>query len=494
MVLAVWLVVTSACGLAIFLHSSRTLVLATHDAELRPSLDRYVVLHTGPVLPDVRQPSTGRLGVDITLGKTDATSVDELLERYAAIASAPEGQVAKVRDALGEMIVSALARGAVVGLAPIGLWLLVGRRRRAELFHQVRRLRLLEVGLVVAMGAVLWWQPWERDEAGVAAGQRWMPLSEFLGPEVSLPDEVADLEVRGDVTTDQTRRLIESAISTYDRSKTFYREAAAGARDLDLQQPGDGETVVLLIADRHDNIGMDQVARAVGDAGGATVVFDAGDDTSVGKAWETFSLDSVTAAFDGYDRFGVAGNHDHGPFVGAYLADHGWTMLDGSPVTAPADIRLLGVDDPRSSGLGNWRDETGLSFDEVGSRLADAACEAQDRGERVSTLLVHDANLGDETLARGCTDLVLGGHTHVQAGPDRVVGENDAVGYTYTTGTAGGAAYAIALGSKPRRPAGMTLLTFRDGRPVGVQAVTLQTTGDFVVDGFVALSPAAPPG
>ncbi len=493
MALAVWLLVTLAVGLAIFLQSSRTLVLATHDAELRPSLDGYVVLHTGPVLPDVRQPSTGRLGVDVTLGKTDAASLDELLERYAAIASAPEGQVAKVRDALAGMVVSALARGAVVGLAPIGLWLLVGRRRRQELFHQVRRLRLLEVGLVIAVGAVLWWQPWERVEAGVAAGQRWMPLSEFLGPEVSLPDEVADLEVRGDVTTDQTRRLIASAISTYDRSKTFYQEAAADAQDLDLRQPGDDETVVLLIADRHDNIGMDNVARAVGDAGGASVVFDAGDDTSVGRTWETFSLDSVTAAFDGYERFGVAGNHDHGPFVSAYLAAHGWTMLDGSPVTGPADIRLLGVDDPRSSGLGNWRDETGLSFDEVGSRLADAACEAQDRGERVSTILVHDANLGGEAVARGCTDLVVGGHTHVQAGPDRVIGEDDAVGFTYTTGTTGGAAYAIALGSKPRRPAGMTLLTYRDGRPVGVQTVTLQTTGVFEVDDFVALSPADSP-
>ena len=58
---------------------------------------------------------------------------------------------------------------------------------------------------------------------------------------------------------------------------------------------------------------------------------------------------------------------------------------------------------------------------------------------------------------------------HVQAGPTRVEGENGATGYTYTTGTTGGAAYAIALGSKPRRPAGMSLVTYRDGRPVGIQ-------------------------
>ena len=98
-------------------------------------------------------------------------------------------------------------------------------------------------------------------------------------------------------------------------------------------------------------------------------------------------------------------------------------MLDGETLLGPAGIRLLGVDDPRSSGLGNWRDETGLSFTEVGDRLADAACEAQDAGRRVATVVVHDANLGAAVLERGCADLVVGGHTHVQDGPTRVEGE-----------------------------------------------------------------------
>ena len=188
-----------------------------------------------------------------------------------------------------------------------------------ELFQQARKLRLFEVGLALALAAVLWWEPWSGGGPTVAEGQEWKSLAEFLGPEVPLPDEVSDLQVLGDVTTEQTRRLIESAISTYDQSKTFYTDAAELASGLDLRVPDEGETVVLLIADRHDNIGMDKVARAVGDAGGATVVFDAGDDTSVGRTWEAFSLDSVTTAFEDYDRFGVAGNHDHGTFVRTYL-------------------------------------------------------------------------------------------------------------------------------------------------------------------------------
>src|SRR5918999_5980470 len=124
--LTVWVLVTLVVGLMIFLNSNRTLVLATHDAELEPSLDGYVVLHTGPVLPDVRQPSGGRIGVDVTLGKTDAASVDELLQRYAYIASQPEGQVSKVRATLGDMVVSAAMRGALAGLVPLAIWWLVG--------------------------------------------------------------------------------------------------------------------------------------------------------------------------------------------------------------------------------------------------------------------------------------------------------------------------------------------------------------------------------
>jgi hypothetical protein len=163
-------------------------------------------------------------------------------------------------------------------------------------------------------------------------------------------------------------------------------------------------------------------------------------------------------------------------------------MLDGEIVGGPGGTTLLGVDDPRSSGLGSWRAETGLSFEEVGDRLADAACDAD---ERLTTMLVHDANLGRAALERGCVDLVLGGHVHVRGGPERVVGENGAVGYTYTTGTTGGAAYAIAIGSKPRRDADISLVTYRDGRPIGLQWVTLRTDGRFVTGDWVPLRPSA---
>jgi hypothetical protein len=68
------------------------------------------------------------------------------------------------------------------------------------------------------------------------------------------------------------------------------------------------------------------------------------------------------------------------------------------------------------------------------------------------------------------------------------VAEDGRVGYSYTNGTTGGAAYAIAIGSKPRRDAMVSLVTYgEDGRPLGIQAVTLQTNGSFVVGDFEEL-------
>lgn len=480
------LAVAVVATIALFLSGSRTIVLASHDATVRPSLDGDVVVRTGPLLPDVRRRSDGPIGVDIVLGKTEAGSADELISRYAFIASQPEAQVAKVEEAVRDIAVSAAVRGLGLGMVPLAVWLLLGPHRRGELFRGLRTRRGAVGGVLLVALPLALWQPWDREADTQEAEQEWISLATFLGDAVPLPAEADGIEVRTGPTTTETRRLIASAVSTYDKSKAFYADAVEEAGTLPLRRPEVGEMVALLVSDRHDNIGMDPVARAIGDAAGATVVLDAGDDTSTGQPWEAFSLDSLDRTFDDLDRWAIAGNHDNGSFVPRYLDDLGWTTLDGEPVEGPGGGLVLGVDDPRSSGLGDWRDETGLSFAEVGERLADAACESD---ERIATLLVHDANLGREALARGCVDLVVGGHTHVQSGPEPVVGEDGRTGWTYTNGTTGGAAYAIAVGSKPRRDAGVSLVTYDEqGRPVGVQAVRLQTDGTFVVGGYATLT------
>ena len=240
-------------------------------------------------------------------------------------------------------------------------------------------------------------------------------------PTCKVPEDLQRWQIQGGLVTRGTRRLLLSLFDTYDRSKVFYRGVKDRVDEIadQLHQPAEDETVAVLVSDRHDNIGMDEVVRAVADEAGATVVLDAGDDTSTGETWEQFSLDSLDAAFEGYDaKVAIAGNHDNGSFVNKHLASLGWTHLDGKPVEPFADVRITGVDDPRSSGLGTWRDETDLSFAEVKERIADDVCELDEKGERIATLMVHDANLGAPALARGCTDLVLAGHLHAQVGSE----------------------------------------------------------------------------
>ncbi|KRB77814.1 metallophosphoesterase [Nocardioides sp. Root190] len=482
-----WALLAAVVASTIFVGSERTVDLASHEATVSPDFSGDVVLRSGPILPDLRAPSGSRVGVEIELGKTDTTSLQELTARYAAIASQPEGQIAVVSRAVRTMAVAAAVQGAALAVLPFLVWVAVGRERRRVLLTRLPSVGGVATGLLVVLLVVALAAPvgWGRQDP---AAQEWSTLGEFIGDEIPLPAQARDVEIMGDATTEETRRLISSAVSSYDQGLEFYTKAAEDAAGLELREPEDGETVAVLVSDRHLNVGMDKVARAIGDRAGATVAFDAGDDTSTGERWEAFSLDSVSAAFEDYDgRWAVAGNHDNGTFVRSHMEDLGWTYFDGEVIEGPGGSRILGVDDPRASGLGNWRDETGLSFSEVSDRVTETACAADEADDRVATLLLHDANMGRGALAEGCVDLVIGGHVHVQSGPTPVTAEDGRIGYRYTAGTTGGAAYAIAIGSKLRRAASVALITYREGRPVGIQSVTLQTNGRYDVDEYVEL-------
>ena len=69
--------------------------------------------------------------------------------------------------------------------------------------------------VAVALVAVGLAQPWTEDEETLRENREWQSLADFLGPDVPIPAELDDVEVRGDVTTSQTRRLVESAVGTY---------------------------------------------------------------------------------------------------------------------------------------------------------------------------------------------------------------------------------------------------------------------------------------
>jgi hypothetical protein len=490
LLLATWLVVALPTSVLLFLTSSRATVVAGHDAVVRASLDGYATLDLGPYLPNLRYPTGSRIGARIDLGKTTADSYSALIERYAFIASQPEGQIRKVRATMLDLAVDSAVDGALVGLAVPAVILLVGRRRWVEVRRGVTGPRTAAVLSVVLVAGLLAVRPWDHDDEPVEQAN-WQPLATVI-PDVPIPDEAKPVQIESGLVTSGTRRLVESAVDSYRRSTTFYRKLVAAAPELSgqLHQPEDGEVVGLLVSDRHDNIGMDPVARAVADQGGATFLLDAGDDTSTGSSWESFSLESLDDAFADYEqRYSIAGNHDNGDFVTKQARELRFTTLEGKVVDGPDGTRLLGVSDPRSSGLGTWRDQRGISFEDQEQRLADLACKHDADGDRINTLLVHDANSGRRALNEGCVDLVLAGHLHEQVGPAATTGTNGKVGYSYTNGTTGGAAYALAIGSKLRRDAEVTLVTYRDAVPVGLQPVTVSTTGEFRVGAYVPLTP-----
>jgi len=480
---AVWALVAAPVAGHAFFSGAEPVRIGAHSASTTPTWDGKATLVVGGLVPSLRVDSglPLGLGVEVSVNGTEADSLDTMVQRDALIASAPEGEVARVRAALVDLAVAGALRGVAAGAVAVlvvaGLWALVGGRRRRELTaavpHPVWWVAAAGTAALVAVAAVVAPRP-------AVPEPTWTPLGELV-PEANLEPSLSAVEVADGTATDGGVTLIQGAISTYRDSVGFYDALAERVSSVadQLRQPGPGETVALLVSDRHDNVGVDRVARALGDAGGATVLLDAGDDTATGSAWEDFSIDSLASAFDGYELVAAPGNHDAGGVVAEQLADAGSTVLDGQP-TEVASITFLGAPDPRSSGFGTGVVEGTVPFDEVAAALVEPACQ----DPAVSTVLVHSPSLGLDVVESGCVDLVLSGHLHRQVGPDVVTSDDGLTTTTYTNGTTGGAAYAFALGSALRRPAQVSLVTFANGRPHGLQPVDIDTDGTLTVQPY----------
>ena len=115
---ATWAVLTAVAFVLVLLGSSRDVTVLSHDAVVRPTLSLSgggsVVVHTGPVLPDVRLPSHSAFGLDVTLGKTDVGTLGELVRRYAYLAGSSEGEQAKLRVTVRDLVVDAALRAAAI--------------------------------------------------------------------------------------------------------------------------------------------------------------------------------------------------------------------------------------------------------------------------------------------------------------------------------------------------------------------------------------------
>ena len=230
---------------------------------------------------------------------------------------------------------------------------------------------------------------------------------------------------------------------------------------------------------------MDPVLRATADVGQASFVATLGDDTSSGKSWEAFSLRSFTTNFKDMTRIAVGGNHDNGEFVIDHLDETGSITPNGE-LQEIEGITIAMRNDPRKSDFTPEKREGELSYSEATEKLTDLACSAD---EKVDLVLTHSASMGREALARGCAELVIGGHLHSYSAPELVIADNGETGYTVTNGTSGGAVFSFALGTGLKREANAILATFdSEGSPVGIQNIRYMPNGTVLVDEFVELT------
>lgn len=499
---ASWLLASVATSTFFYYnHSERDIVLADHEATVGPTSDGYVTAHLG-VIPDIRVESNSPFnqGVDIDFGNSvipgengvAGTELQSAFERFGVIGAQPSGEIALVRDSLKDMAITSAELGGLIGTLPIGAYILLGARRRRELADKIaddKRISLYLGGVVLAATSVLQATPSPDAEP---AGVNWKPLVSLV-PELANNDAAVMFEIHDNSDASLVASFVEGGFQTYEKATQFYGDLDETVKTIadQLHQPESGQTAAIVVADRHDNISMDPIVRRVAEEAGVTIVLDAGDDTSSGAAWEEFSLRSLTDQFKNYAVFDAGGNHDNADsgFMADYFTSHGVKMPTKEPATI-SNITVLSANDPRQSDYTPERREGEKSVDEVGVALADKACSSEDR---INVILVHDAGAGAESLLRGCVDLVVAGHAHEWIGPDLVTGENGATGYSFTNTTTGGATYAFALGPKLRADAGTAILTFNEtGKPVGLQAISITTSGDFEVGEYQTLMPGVP--
>ncbi|MEO6472543.1 MAG: metallophosphoesterase, partial [Aeromicrobium sp.] len=396
-----------------FQHSSRDVVIGAHNATVRPSFDGFVTLDFGPVLPRMRIPSGQPLdlGVAIDLGDSQVSNLDQLAARDALIASQPEGEIAKVTSTVVAMARDASLRGLGAGvLAALGailVWSAVGPERRAALWvlgaskpNRRQIIRIMAIGVTASVSLVLVIVPHVTRSITDVTGDTWTKLR-FVVPTVPKDPILDNVEVSQGAASKGGEALLEGAVKTYRASVEFYGKLAKVAGAVSVRVPKSGETTALVVTDRHDNIGMDKVARAIAGQARSTMLIDLGDDTSSGSKWEDFSINSLAKAFKGFTVVAVAGNHDTGPFIREEMRDSGFKVLVGKARTIEG-IRFLGSSDPRSSGL-----TAGYSGNEADSIKAirtqdDAITTAACKDGSVSVILAHAPSSVSNAAASGC--------------------------------------------------------------------------------------------
>ncbi len=475
-------------ALGAFANSETTTEVAATEVSISPTFDGKITIH------DARLPADAPLGLGakIRIGGplkpssgNAANDAQELATTYGALLAQPAAEYRRIVDVLQEQALLAGLLGGGATLLPIGLWTLVGNIRRQELASKYPALVSTLVAGAITTPLATGYQATHEAEMG-RDGLEWASLNSVV-PESATVSGLEKVEVRNTAVVGILGELTRGIIQTYEKSTFFYADllAKVPVAATNLHKPSANQVVATFLTDRHDNINMDPIHKAMSDEAGSTILILGGDDTASGQPWEDFSLRSILEQFRGYDvQMAIDGNHKSDGHIITYYKKEGLYVPNGR-VQEIGGIPILLANDPRFSSFTPERKEGQISFTEASEEVANIACTSPVRPE---LLVVHDMHMADETMRRGCARLAIAGHTHVLTRIKSEVADNGQIVYKQTNGSSGGAVYSFALVGKLRREATALYLTLdKTGVVAGTQAVTYQTDGTIIVGPYTEL-------
>ena len=417
----VLLVIAVAYGVA---TARVTASLGPHTARYEVALDSTVTVDLGPFgTIEIDSPLPGPLGArvvvqeipeDLTaLGSADTLAqLTEDLQAYVQFFSGPATTVEHVANQLVvDAARRALGAGLVLVLAGFALRMLLGPARRRELAATVHahraRITVLAVVLITVgalPAAIPRAAPVARGGAVVFEGTA-LEGARITGRLAGVVDTY------GGMLLDEVRA-----------NEAFYAGAQESVRRAwdrevvaDPEPTGDETVTVLIVSDLHCNVGMATVIGEVARLAGADLVFDAGDTTVNGTAVESYCVQALTDALpEGVTEVVAGGNHDSDETAAQHRAG-GAVVLTGEVVEV-AGLRILGDRDYQVTRIGVGTTFAGdETMTQQGHRLAEVACV-----DGVDVLLIHQPEVGEEALTRGCARTQISGHMHRRAGPEVV--------------------------------------------------------------------------
>lgn len=347
------------------------------------------------------------LGVEVQLREvpinTSDQASDELLsgadiEAYARLLSEPEQTIDSIKNDLEDRAKTHAALGAAITAA---IYLSYGKARRKELSEKALHSPAVKFAAVTAILA-----------SGVGIN------SAAARPNVSTPVShmfdgtfLEGAEIRGKYMQLLVNEYGTKVIELLNENDDFYDTAIANLRTEAeknyLLKNDPRYTTIDFTTDRHCNFGMSRVVGALADISAPDITLDAGDITMGGTALEEQCI-AVAANYTKGELILAAGNHDSDA-TEEQAKSYGFKVLDGKVIEVNG-LRILGDEDPmRSMFLKPAYQKGKESIEDLNQRLANTAC---DEKAPIDILLVHHDEAAEETLARGCAQIALSGHTH----------------------------------------------------------------------------------